>query len=108
MIYYFRKGWSKEMVYDKLGLPVEYVTFNKFNSTCSETLGNCLYAIYYSNSFEDSIRRTLLMGGDTDTNACIVGSVTEAIYGLNEEQKKQAKKGLPLSFKKIIKKAYNL
>lgn len=106
MIYYFRKGLTKDEVYKKLNLLSEYEPFTKFNSTCHETIGNCLYAIYNSNSFEDAIRKTLLMGGDTDTNCAIVGSVAEALYGMSEEQKKDAIKGLPLTYKNLLTKYY--
>lgn len=106
MIYYFRKGFSKEEVYKRLNLQINYVPFAKFNMTCGETIGNCLYAIYQSNSFEDAIKKVLLMGGDTDTNACIVGSVAEAMYGMTDEQKFLAQKDLPNEFTKILKKVY--
>ena len=106
MIYYFRNGLSKDKVYQKLNLKVEYKPFTKFNMTCNETIGNCLYAIYYSNSFEDAIRKILLMGGDTDTNACIVGSVAESIYQMTEAQKELAKKDLPPNYVKILRKVY--
>lgn len=46
------------------------------------------------------------MGGDTDTNCCIVGSVSEAMYGMNDQQRIQAISGLPNEYIKIIKKAY--
>ena len=104
MIYYFRKGLTKDEVYKKLKLKVEYKPFKRFNMTCHETLNNCLYAIYNSQSFEDAIRKSLSMGGDTDTNACIVGSVAEAMYGLSEKQKEQAKSGLPKEYIKILNK----
>ena len=106
MIYYFRKGYTKEEVYHKLDLKVKYTPFKKFNTTCHQTLDNCLYAIYQSNSFEDSIRKTLLMGGDTDTNCCIVGSVSEALYGMNQKEKEDAKKKIPHEFIKVLTKAY--
>lgn len=79
---------------------LEYKPFNKFNTTTNETLNNCLYAFYISNSFEDAIRKTLLMGGDTDTNAALVGSMAEALYKMNDTQKKDALKGLPNEYKK--------
>lgn len=106
MIYYFRNGLSKEEVYKKLELQAQYVPFTKFNMTCSETIGNCLYVIYPSTSFEDAIRKTLIMGGDTDTNACIVGSVAESIYGMTNEQKAMAEKDLPSDYVKILRKVY--
>lgn len=106
MIFYFRNGLEKEEVYNKLNLPINYVPFIKFNMTCTETIGNCLYVIYTSNSFEDAIRKVLLMGGDTDTNACIVGSIAEALYGMNAKQQQLAIKDMPDDFVKIIKKVY--
>ena len=106
MIYYFRNGWSKEEVYKKLKLQANYIPFTKFNMTCGTTIGNCLYAIYHSTSFEDAIRKILVMGGDTDTNACIVGSVAESIYGMTSEQKAMAEKDLPSDYVKILRKVY--
>ena len=106
MIFYFRNKLTKEEVYKKLNLFASYKPFEKFNTTCHETIDNCLFAIYNSESFEDAIRKTLLMGGDTDTNACIVGSVAEALYGMSENQKEESIENLPDEFKKILKKAY--
>lgn len=106
MIFYFRKNLRKEEVYKKLNLEIKYTPFTKFNTTSLETLSNCLYVIYNSNSFEDAIRKTLLLGGDTDTNACIVGSVAEAIYGMNNHEKEDAIKDLPEDFVKVLKKVY--
>ena len=106
MIYYFRNGLSKEEVFQKLNLLIKYEPFTKFNTTCRETIGNCLYAIYNSTSFEDAIRKTLLMGGDTDTNCCIVGSVAESMYGMTESQRDDAIEGLPNKYVKILKRVY--
>lgn len=44
------------------------------------------------------------MGGDTYTDAFIVGSITEALYGMNE--KEEAKDKLPSEFTKVLKKVY--
>lgn len=106
MIFYFRNGLTKAEVFRKLNLLSKYEPFIKFNTTCKETLGNCLYAIYNSFSFEDAIRRTLLMGGDTDTNCCIVGSVAESLYGMSEMQKEETIAGLPDEYVKILKRVY--
>ena len=64
-----------------------------------------LYVIYKSSSFEDAIRKTILMGGDTDTNAAIVGSVAEAIYGIEDELISKAEKKIPEDFVKILRRA---
>ncbi len=44
------------------------------------------YAFHYLHrgaSFEQAVTETLLRGGDTDTNACIVGGLMGAYHGLN-------------------------
>lgn len=102
IIFYLRNGLSKEEIYNKLNLNINYIPFTKFNTTCKETLNNCLYAFYNSNSFEDAIRRTLLMGGDTDTNCAIVGSIAEALYGIDESLIEKANNKFPNNFVKIL------
>lgn len=103
MIYYFRRGYNKKEVYNKLNINVSYKPFSKFNTTCKETLGNCLYSFYKSKDFEDSIRKTLLMGGDTDTNCAIVGSLSEAFYGMDDGLKKEVEDKIPNEFVKVLK-----
>ena len=105
IIYYLRKGINKEEIFNKLDLKICYLPFTKFNTTCEETLNNCLYAFYHSNSFEDSIRRTIAMGGDTDTNACIVGSMAEALYGIDDNIINEVNKRIPKDFVKVLKKS---
>ena len=45
-----------------------------------------------SNSFENTIRNAVALGGDTDTRAAIAGSIAEAFYGIPDELKKAALK----------------
>ena len=104
MIYYLRKGYSKEAVFGKLGITPNYTPFRHFNRTCGETLPNCLYAFYYSRNLEDAYFRTLQFGGDTDTNCCIVGSLAEACYGVDDSYKKDVERVLPKEFVKVLKK----
>ena len=104
IIFYFRKGLSKYEVFNKLDIKIHYEPFKKFNMTCNETIDNCLYALYISNCFEDAIKKAILMGGDTDTNACIVGSMAETLYGIDEKLKMKAYKKLPYEFQQILKK----
>lgn len=104
MIFYFRKGLSKKEVYDLLNLSAVYRPFVHFNTTCKETLSNVLYVIFYSTSFSDAVRLTLLMGGDTDTNLSIVASVCEALYGISDDLIKEAEARIPQDFSKILRK----
>lgn len=105
IIFYLRKGLSLEEIYNKLNIDIKYSTFIKFNTTCNETIDNCLYVLYNSNSFEDAIKKSVALGGDTDTNACIVGSMAEALYGINDELIAQANSKLPKEFIKVLSKA---
>jgi ADP-ribosylglycohydrolase len=53
----------------------------QFNETCQETVPEALIAFLESTDFEDAIRLAISLGGDSDTLACITGSVAEAFYG---------------------------
>lgn len=105
MIFYFRNGMQKEEVFNKLGIIPTYKEFTKFNITCSETINNCMYALYKSNNFEEAISNTLLMGGDTDTNACIVGSIAESLYGIDDKLIEKVNNKIPNEFIKILRKS---
>ena len=107
IIYYARRGLSKEEIINKLNIELKYEPFKTFNYTCSTTIDNCLYALFTSNSFEESINKVLSYGGDTDTNACIVGSMAEAMFGIDEEIIEKARTKIPKEFTKILDKAYN-
>ena len=102
IIFYLRKGLLLEEIYNKLDINVKFRPFTQFNTTCSETIDNCLYSLYISNSFEDAIRKVISLGGDTDTNACIVGSMAEALYGIDSELIKKANSKLPDEFVKVL------
>lgn len=104
IIFYFRKGLSKEEVFNKLQIDVKYEPFKRFNVTCDETLNNCLYAFYNSISFEDAIKKVICLGGDTDTNACIVGSLAEALYGVTDELIEAVNSKIPDEFKNVLSK----
>ena len=105
IIFYLRNGKNLDEIYNKLNLKIKYTPFNKFNTTCSETLGNCLYSLYNSTSFEDAIKRTLYMGGDTDTNCAIVGSMAEALYGISPSLIEVVNKKIPQKFVKKLNRA---
>jgi len=66
----------------------------------------CLYILFISNDFEDAIRKAISIGGDTDTIACIVGSMAEALYGIPEELIAKAKEKLPNNFVELLDREY--
>ena len=104
LIYYLKDGYIKEEAYNKMGIDVNYKPFDKFNTTCGETLDNCLYAFYHSEGMDDAMKKTLAMGGDTDTNCAIVGSLAEAAYGIDDSVKDIVESKIPDEFVKVLKK----
>lgn len=107
IILYARQGMSKKQILNKLNLKITKPNIDKFNYTCLDTIDICLYSLFNSNSFEESIRTAITFGGDTDTNACIVGSMAEALFGIDNELKNKALAKIPAEFKKIIKDFYD-
>jgi len=105
-IFYARQGLSKERIIKKLGINIEKPNISKFNNTCSETIGPCFYALMQGNSFEECVRLAVSLGGDTDTNACIVGSMAEAIYGIDKHLVDKAVSKLPQEFIEVLHVAY--
>ena len=106
IIYLARKGYSKEEIIELLDLDISFKPFSKFNYTCSDTIGNCLYALFTTDSFENALREVISYGGDTDTNACIVGGMAEALYGVDQSLVDMAKEKIPKEFVKVLEKAY--
>lgn len=106
IIYLSRIGYSKEKIIETLNIDLKYVPFKEFNMTCDTTIDNCLYALFTSNNFEEAIIKVISYGGDTDTNACIVGSMAEAMYGIDKELINSIKNKLPKQFVDILNLAY--
>ncbi len=53
----------------------------RFNESCQETVPESIIAFLESTDFEDAIRNTISLGGDTDTMGSITGGIAEAFYG---------------------------
>ena len=107
IIFLARKGYSKEKIIKKLNITLYEKEIKQFNYTCYDTIDICLYALFTTDNFDDAIKKVLSYGGDTDTNACIVGGMAEAMYGLDGQYVKQVEEKLPEEFKELLKKAYN-
>lgn len=106
IIFYSRKGMSKAEIIDKLNLEIVKPQISHFNYTCKDTIDLCLYSFFQANSFEECLKLAISFGGDTDTNACIVGSMAEAFYGIDKNLKQEALNKLPPQFIDIINEFY--
>lgn len=53
----------------------------KFDVSCQGSVPESLICFLESDSYEDTIRKSIAMGGDTDTMAAIAGGIAAAFYG---------------------------
>ena len=53
----------------------------RFDVSCRGSVPEAIIAFLDSTDFEDAVRKAVSIGGDSDTIACIAGSVAEAFYG---------------------------
>ena len=92
-IFLLRNGMSKEELkkyieenYFKLDYDLEDLRRNyRFSSKSINSVPQAIFTFLESNSFEETIRNAISIGGDTDTIACIAGSLAESYYGIPEE-----------------------
>jgi ADP-ribosylglycohydrolase len=59
----------------------EIRSFYSFDVSCQGSVPQGITAFLESDGFEDSIRKAISIGGDSDTIACITGGIAEAYYG---------------------------
>lgn len=57
----------------------------KFDVTCQGSVPEAIICFLEGNNYEDVVRKAVSLGGDTDTQACIAGSIAEAYYGVPDE-----------------------
>lgn len=81
-----RKGITEIYGYD-LNRTVDEIIASgyKFNETCQGSVPEAIIAVLDSTDFESAIRNAIRLKGDADTQACIAGSIAEAIYGFPED-----------------------
>lgn len=110
-IFMARKKYSKEQI--KKYIEGEYaydLNFNlldlqnnyEFTSKCCDSVPQAIYCFLISDDFEDAIRKSISIGGDTDTIACIAGSISEAFYGIPRSIITDVHKFIPSYILKIM------
>lgn len=111
-IFLARQGKSKDEIKDyverfgyRLSTSVAtYQKTNKFDETCQKTIPVAVRCFLESEDFEDCIRNSISVGGDSDTIACIAGSIAEAYFGINEELKEKVHPYLDLGLNATLEK----
>lgn len=107
VIFFARQGMTKDKILERLNIKLKKPKIDFFNYLCEDTIDVCLYSAFMANNFEEAIKIALSFGGDTDTNACIVGSIAENLYGISDELKTKALSKLPKEFIDIIQRFYS-
>lgn len=88
-IFMARNGKSKEEIKEYISTKYGY-NLNRtcdeirpvydWDSSCQGTVPEAMGAFFDSTDFESAIRLAVSLGGDSDTLACITGSIAEAFY----------------------------
>lgn len=78
----------------------------EFDVTCQGTVPQAIICFLESNDFEDAIRNSISIGGDSDTVACIAGGIAEAFYGIPQEIEEETMKRLPQEMREIVSAFY--
>ncbi len=73
---FIEKKFKYDLNFSIKGLRKNY----KFEESCQMTVPQAIFTFLQSMDFEDSIRLAIYIGGDSDTLACINGSIAEAFY----------------------------
>ena len=53
----------------------------RFDVSCQGSVPQAITAFLEAEDFEDAVRNAVSLGGDSDTQACIAGSIAEAYFG---------------------------
>lgn len=113
-IYLLRNGFTKDELrnyiedkYFKLDFDLEDLRNNyTFSSKAINSVPQAIFVFLESNNFEETIRNAISIGGDTDTIACIAGSIAESFYDIPINLINDVKKYIPNNYKKIINEFY--
>jgi ADP-ribosylglycohydrolase len=115
-MYMAKKGISSPIIknyitnkygYD-LSMSVDEIrpNYNKFYTSCKNSVPQAVICALDANSYEDAIRNAVSLGGDSDTLACMAGGIAEARFGVPDTIKKQAAKYMDANVSSTIAKLY--
>lgn len=115
-IYLARRGFSNSEIESQISDNFEYnLDFdidklrrtNTFNSTCDIVVPQSIYCALSSSTFDEAVRKAVSIGGDTDTIACITGSIAEALYPIDKELINSVNDCIPCDFQKVLRIGYS-
>ena len=71
--------------------------------TCQCSVPQAIVCALDACDFEDAVRNAVSVGGDSDTIACIAGSIAEPLYGIPSSIYMEALRYIPEHFKALIR-----
>ncbi len=109
-IYLARTGGSKQDIQEfveTLGYPVDFELDElqrsyRFNSSCAGSVPQAIYCFLISEDFEDTLRTSVSIGGDTDTICAVSGAIAEGYHGIPEWIEEEAMSRLPQDMVDVI------
>jgi type I restriction enzyme M protein len=109
-VYLARTGADKETIRDHVRrnyYPLketlaEIRPHYRFDVTCQGSVPQAIQAFLEAESFEDAIRGAISLGGDSDTQAAIAGSIAGPFFGIPEALRVKALAYLPEVLKEIL------
>lgn len=83
------KGEIRGYVRHAVGYPLDFTLSEiapsfSFDPTCQASVPVAVEVFLESSSYEETLRKAVSLGGDTDTIACIAGGIAEAAWGIPE------------------------
>ncbi len=60
-----------------------------FDVTCQGSVPEAILAFLVAESFEEAVRNAISLGGDADTQACIAGSIAQAMWGIPNDLRRE-------------------
>jgi len=98
-----RQAIEKQFGYD-LSRTCDFIReMGKFDETCQGSVPEAITCFLESTDFEDCIRLSISIGGDSDTIACIAGGIAQAYYReIPDWIVEETRARLPLEFLEIL------
>ncbi len=102
IIFLARQKYPKEEIIKTLEL--KYLPYNTFinDETCYNSIDNCLNSVFSADNFFTSLQKIYPFLTNDSASACIVGSMAEALYGIDNNLIYEAKKRIPICFSELL------
>lgn len=99
-----RFSYNLSMTIDELRTRYSWLGIDDLGNgaLCQDSVPQAIMCALQAASYEDAIRNAISIGGDSDTIACITGSIAEALYGIPKEMIDQVIPYLPEEIHRII------